>query len=103
MTTKFVLTIGLFDKDTKKLELDPANAQALLNNEVARRFNGATVYSADGVYRHNNGETVREPSLRVELCYTTREDAVGLAKWAKAAFNQESVMLEAIEEECDFI
>lgn len=101
--TKYVATIGLFDKDTKKLEVDPANAQALLNNEVARRFDGATVMSADGVYKHTNGDTVREPSLRVELCYTTREAAVELCKWAKAVFNQESVMLEAIEEECDFI
>lgn len=103
MTTKFIVTIGLFDKDSKQLEIDSANAQALLNNEVARRFDGATVYSADGVYKHNNGETVREPSLRVELCYTTREAAVELCKWAKAAFNQESVMLEAVQEECDFI
>lgn len=103
MTIKYVLTIGLFDKDTKKLELDPANAQALLNNEVARRFDGATVMSADGVYRHNNGETVREPSLRVELCYTTREAAVELATWAKTAFNQESIMFEAVQEEVDFI
>ena len=103
MTTKFVLTIGLFDKDTKKLELDPANAQALLNNEVAQTFEGATVYSADGVYRHNDGSTVREPSIRVEVSGASREAVVGLAKWAKAAFNQESVMLEAIAEECDFI
>lgn len=101
--TKFVATIGLFDKNTHQLEVDPSNAQSLLNNEVARRFNGATVYSADGVYKHNDGSMVREPSLRVELCYTTREAAVGLCKWAKEAFNQESVMLEAIEEECDFI
>ena len=100
---KYIITVGLFDKDSKKLEVDPANAQALLNNEVAQTFEGATVYSADGVYRHNNGETVREPSLRVELCYTTREDAVGLATWAKTAFNQESVMLESYEEEYDFI
>lgn len=103
MTTKFIVTIGLFDKDTKKLELDPANAQALLNNEVARRFDGATVYSADGVYRHNNGETVREPSIRVEVSGASREAVVGLAKWAKEAFNQESVMLESYEEEYDFI
>lgn len=100
---KYIVTVGLFDKDTHRLEVDPASAQSLLNNEVAKTFEGATVYSADGVYRHNDGSTVREPSIRVELCYTTREDAVRLATWAKEAFNQESVMLEAIAEECDFI
>lgn len=100
---KYIITVGLFDKDSKKLEVDPANAQALLNNEVAQTFEGATVYSADGVYRHNDGSTVREPSIRVEVSGASREAVVGLAKWAKQAFNQESVMLESYEEEYDFI
>lgn len=103
MTTKYIITIGLFDKDSKRLELDVASAQHLLNAQVAREFEGATVYSADGVYRHADGSTVREPSLRVELCYTEREKAVELAQWAKATFNQESVMFEAVQEEVDFI
>lgn len=103
MTTKYILSIGTFDKDTKKPEQDLTAMQALLNNEVARRFDGATVYSADGVYRHADGTTVREPSLRVELCYTTKEAVVELARWAKEAFNQESIMFEAIQEEVDFI
>ena len=33
---KYIITVGLFDKDSKRLEVDPANAQALLNNEVAQ-------------------------------------------------------------------
>ena len=100
---KFVLSIGLFDKDTHKLELNVDSARSLLDNEVARRFDGGTTYGAMGVYKHASGELVQEPTLRVELCYTTREAAVSLCKWAKATFNQESIMLEAIEEECDFI
>jgi len=100
---KYILTIGTFDKDTKKPEMDVVNMQALLNNEVARRFNGATVYSADGVYRHLDGSVVREPSLRVELCYTEKEAVISLAKWAKEAFNQESIMFEEVEEIIDFI
>ena len=62
---KYIVTVGLFDKDTHLLEVDPAHAQSLLNNEVAKTFEGATVYSADGVYRHNDGSTVREQSIRV--------------------------------------
>lgn len=100
---KYIVTVGLFDKDTHRLEVDPTHAQSLLNNEVAKTFEGATVYSADGVYRHNDGSTVREPSIRVEVSGASREAVVGLAKWAKEAFNQESVMLESYEEEYDFI
>lgn len=100
---KYIVTVGLFDKNTHRLEVDPAHAQSLLNNEVAKTFEGATVYSADGVYRHNDGSTVREPSIRMEVSGASREAVVGLAKWAKEAFNQESVMLESYEEEYDFI
>lgn len=103
MTSKFILSIGLFDKDTKKLEHDPADTQALINNYVAMRFEGATVYSASGVYKHSDGSVVREPTIRVELCYTSRESVIDFAMWAKKTLNQESIMLEEIKEEIDFI
>lgn len=101
--TKFVISIGLFDKDTKKQEVGTNSAWSLVDNEVARRFDGATVYAAKGVYKHIDGTTVQEPTIRVELLYTSREAAVELCKWAKVALNQESVLLEAIEEQADFI
>lgn len=100
---KYVLSIGLFDKDTKILEVDVDSARRLLDNQVARMFDGGTTYGAMGVYKHANGELVQEPTLRVELLYTTRESVLELAKWAKETFNQESVLMESIEEEADFI
>lgn len=103
MTTKYILSIGLFDKDSKKLEISREAAQAMVNNEVARRFDGTTVYSADGVYRNLDGSTVREPTIRVELVFTTKEAVISLAKWAKGALNQESVMYEEVKEDVEFI
>lgn len=103
MITKYILTVGLFDKDTKKQEVDTCIAQAIVNNEVARRFDGATVYSADGVYKHNSGETVREPSIRIELCFTDIDKVKSLAMWLKNALNQESIMFEQVQEEIEFI
>lgn len=103
MTSKFILSIGLFDKDTKKQGHDTAEAQALVNNYVASHFDGATVYSAISVYKHADGTTVREPSIRVELCYTEREKVIEFAQWAKKILNQESIMLEEVKEEIDFI
>lgn len=100
---KFVLSIGLFDKDTHTLLLDVDNARSLLDNEVARRFDGGTTYGAMGVYRHASGELVQEPTLRVELLDTTQEAVLSLIEWAKAAFNQESVLEEIIEEQFYFI
>ena len=100
---KFVLSIGLFDKDTHTLLLDVNSARSLLDNEVARRFDGGTTYGAMGVYRHANGELVQEPTLRVELLDTTQEAVLSLIEWAKKAFNQESVLEEIIEEQFYFM
>ena len=100
---KFILSIGLFDKDTHTLLLDVDSARSLLDNEVARRFDGGTTYGAMGVYRHASGELVQEPTLRVELLDTTQEAVLSLIEWAKKAFNQESVLEEIIEEQFYFM
>lgn len=100
---KYVLSIGLFDKDTKKLEVNVDSARRLLDNQVARMFDGGTTYGAMGVYKHASGELVQEPTLRVELLDTTQEAVLRLIEWAKVAFNQESVLEEIIEEQFYFI
>lgn len=101
--TKYVLTIGTFDKDTKKAEISLNDCRAILSNAVAQRFDGGTIYEADGIYRHIDEQTVREPSLRVELLGCKREDVLELAQYMKKALNQESIMYEEIEEHYDFI
>lgn len=100
---KYILTIGTFDKDTKKAEIPLTICRDILSNAVAQRFDGGTIYEADGIYRHLNGETVREPSLRVELLGCKKEDVLELAAYMKAELNQESIMYEEIEEVYDFI
>lgn len=101
--TKYILTVGTFDKDTKKAEIPLNDCRAILSNAVAQRFDGGTIYEADGIYRHIDGQTVREPSLRVELLGCKREDVLELAQYMKKALNQESIMFEEIEEHYDFI
>lgn len=106
LAIKYVVTVGTFDKDSHKLEKSVEAWQSLINEYVAQHFDGATVYSADGVYKHIDGSVVREPSIRIEIVAfdaATKEKAIALAMFAKQAMNQESVMFEEISEHCDFI
>lgn len=103
MTKKEILTMGLFDKDSKKQEIDTETAHRLIDNAVAQRFDGATVYEATGVYKHLNGTTVKEPSIRIEIVYAEPGAVHELAQWLKENFNQESIMYEAVQEEVEFI
>lgn len=100
---KYVLTIGTFDKDTKTAKIPLADCRRILSDAVASRFDGGTIYEADGIYRHIDGQTVREPSLRVEILGANKSDVLELAHYMKNALNQESVMYEEIEESYDFI
>ena len=102
-TMKFVVTCGMFDKTKKKLEHDVSDVHAMVNNYIAQRFDGCSVFDCDGIYRHMDGTTVREPSIRCEFIYTKKEKVLDFCKWYKKVMNQESVMFEAIEEDVEFI
>ena len=102
-TMKFVVTCGMFDGTTKKLEHDVSDVHAMVNNYIAQRFDGCSIFDCDGVYRHIDGTTVREPSIRCEFIYTEKEKVLDFCKWYKKVMNQESVMFEAIEEDVEFI
>lgn len=103
MMIKYVLTIGTFDKDTKTAKIPLVDCRRILSDAVASRFDGGAIYEADGIYRHIDGQTVREPSLRVEILGANKSDVLELAHYMKNALNQECVMYEEIEEKYDFI
>ena len=105
--TKYVLTMGLFDKDSHLQEHSTLEASKVLNRMVVNRLGYGTITEATGIYTHENGEVVVEPSLRVEILAT--EDAINdnsvkaLAVEMKTTFNQESILFEKVEQQADFI
>ena len=60
-------------------------------------IDGATLTESLGYYRHENGETVKEKSINIELLFIEEATAKNLAKLLKKEFNQESVVF-AVEE-----
>ncbi len=105
--TKYVLTMGLFDKDSKLQEISTLEASKVLNRMVVAKLGYGTITEATGVYTHENGEVVVEPSLRVEILATEdtiNDDSVkALAVAMKETFNQESILFEKVEQQANFI
>ena len=92
---KFTIIAGLNDKDTKKQEIETAEAydriiKVLHNNNIE----GATFTEAKGLYIHENGEAVFENSIKIELLFITEETARNICQELKVILNQESVILE---------
>lgn len=104
MTSKFIVSLGLNDKDTCTQLHPTEECLAIVANYLAMHYDGATAYLAKGIYKmQSTGEIVLEPTIRAELFYTEREKVVDFCKWCKATFNQESVALEEVKENIDFI
>ena len=68
---KFILYLGLNDKDTKKQEIATLEAYKIVNNIINNYCEGATIYECQGIYKHDNGEIVFEKTLNHNIYYTS--------------------------------
>lgn len=93
---KFTIYLGLNDKETKQQKISTIEAFKIVSNLIASRFDGGTIFEADGVYKHENGTFVIEKTLRIELLFVDRPAIVEFEKVLKVIFNQETI---AVQEE----
>ena len=102
---RYTLTIGLFDKNTKKQKFSYDLARKVISNLVTEIIGFGTVSDGNGIYTHVNGEVVVEPSIIffVDGEKDLKDKVVNLAWSIKKALNQESVMLEETAVKMEFI
>ena len=94
---KHVMCVGLLDKDSKMQEVNTLDAFKVASNIFAQTTGGATITEGRGVYTHNDGTVVIEPTL-VCTIYGADLKAVKLAAdMIKTVLNQESVAIEEME------
>ena len=86
MTVLF--NIGLFDKDTKKQELKDED----VFNILANCFD-CTIIKCIGVYTHNDGTKIIEPSLKVEVYDKRLTECYWIARELLTKLNQESIII----------
>ncbi len=94
--TRYTLTIGLFDKDTKKQKISLDMALKIVSDLVVQTVGYGTIYNGNGIYTHINGSIVVEPSIIYFVDGEEEEESKikNLAWMIKKALNQESIMME---------
>ena len=94
---RYTLYLGLNDKDTKTQKIDTIEAYKVCQNMCADFFGGGTIFSAKGVYKHDDGSIVIENTLRIEVLEfnnSIREQVRDFVGTLKSVFNQESVAVQ---------
>ena len=100
--TKTTICIGLLDKDTKQQEINTLDAFKVAANIFAETTGGATITQGTGVYTHDNGEVVIEPTLVCVIYGADNANIEKACKMAKVALNQEAVTIETVESNSRF-
>ena len=91
---KFTLYLGLNDKDTKTQKIDILEAYKIVNNILLKYTDGATIFQANGIYKHDDGAVVVEQTLRIELLFVDKNTVKKIVDLLKITFNQESIIVQ---------
>lgn len=94
MNTKYTLYVGLNDKDSKIQEVSTTEAIKVITNLCLTYTDGATIFEADGIYKHDDGTVVIEKTLRIELMFIELETVKTIVDTVKRLLNQESVVVQ---------
>lgn len=106
---KTMLTIGLFDKETCKQEINSGEAVNIISRIILDSgIEGATIIpNCHGIYQmRSTGEIIHEPSIRVEYVESTVMGDISFQKMIdelKGELNQESIMVEIAEVNVSFM
>ena len=100
---KFTISLGLKDKDTKKQKITTRKAQKKLQKLLHISGLDATIYKANGLYTHENGQKVNEKTLRIDLYFAKEEKVIQFCQTLKTEYNQEYVALEKVAINSDLI
>lgn len=92
---KFTLYLGLNDKYTKQQRIATVEAYKIIENIIKKNFDGATIYEARGIYKHDDGVVVIETCLRIEILFASQDEIKTLATQLKQIFNQESIAIQS--------
>ncbi len=99
--TKYTLYMGLNDKDAKIQLINTVEAYKIVTNLLTSYTDGATIFDANGIYKHDDGTIVVEKTLRIELLFVEVETVKIIVDTLKKLFNQESIVVqhEVVESE----
>lgn len=92
---KYILFIGLNDKNTKTQKIPTLAARDIIKNIILDAgLDGATISEALGIYKHDDGQIIQEASIRVEVLFASEKQILSICKQIKTVLNQESIAVE---------
>lgn len=92
---KYTLYLGLNDKDTKTQLISTLESYKMVANILkSLNYDGATIFEAVGLYKHDDGTFVTESTLRIEILDFNKQGVNQLVDTLKAIFNQESIAVQ---------
>ena len=101
-----IITIGMFDQHTHQQEISKTDYIRIIEDTIfSFGFFGATILTEGifGIFRHEDGTIVREPSIRVEINGSTRREVLPLIRSLREKLNQESIMYRYTEQVFEFV
>ena len=91
---KYTLYLGLNDKDKKQQLIGTLEAYKICNNILLHYTDGATIFEANGIYKHEDGDYTIEKTLRIELLFIDTEVLDKIIADLKRTFNQEAIAVQ---------
>ena len=90
---KYILNVGLNDKDTKIQKIDSIEAYKIVENTLLNNgLDGYTIYQGKGLYKHDNGEITQENTLIIEVLFAEDKIINSIITILKQVLNQESIL-----------
>lgn len=91
---KTTFFIGLNDKDTKVQEVTDEKAMDIVEETFDKYSEfGATIYHCKGIYKHVNGEKVREKTIAAFVLNIDENAKKSIVETLKKELNQESILI----------
>lgn len=95
---KFVMYVGLNDKDTKSQEMETKKAIDIVCKVLAKQgITDLTLQQGLGLYTHEDGTRTAENSLIITMLFVERVQVINAISDIKTILNQECVALETVE------
>lgn len=94
---KYVLQIGLNDKDTYSHIIPADEAKEIVNEICMKYVNGYTVIEAEGGWVDETGTFTEEKSLVYTFSDAEEADVISIMNEVLAALNQNSILAERLD------
>lgn len=91
---RYILHVGLNDKDTYKQKINDEKAMQIVTDITLKYTGGCTIYKCEGLYKDTKGKATKENSLVIEIYGADSKEIKNIMDELLVSLNQESILVE---------